>query len=103
MKLYVLQAIAVPAQLTDTFSRPNLAFAVSIAVVTSVTDVTSTGTNTTLSPSDSATLLPSDDGRSQRMTLASLWANRSTVARPRPLAPPVTRATVFYNDERIGL
>lgn len=39
---------------------------------------------------------PFDVGRSHRITLEPCWINLSTVAFPRPDAPPVTRETAPY-------
>lgn len=95
LKLYVLKATPVPAQFTLTSKRPNLFFVSPMALVTSASLVTSTGTNSTLSPSSLATSCPRDVDKSASTTLAPFFANRSTVARPRPDAPPVISATVF--------
>lgn len=43
-----------------------------------------------------ATFSPSLDGRSHRMTLAPCLVNLSTVARPSPEAPPLTKLTNPY-------
>lgn len=50
----------------------------------------------TLSPSSLATSAPLDVGRSPRTTFEPARANRSTVARPKPEAPPVTNATALF-------
>lgn len=96
LKLYVLKATPVPAQFTFTSKRPNLFFVSLMALVTSASLVTSTGTNRTFSPSSLATSCPRDVDKSASTTLAPFCANLSTVARPRPDAPPVMSATVFY-------
>ena len=57
--------------------------------------LTSQGENTQFSPKASATAWPCDVGKSQSTTLAPFWTNLSTVALPRPEAPPVTSATLF--------
>lgn len=63
--------------------------------------LTSTGTKTTLSPNSAATSAPLDVGRSPRITLDPARAKRSTVARPKPDAPPVTNATaLFYHNRK---
>lgn len=56
---------------------------------------TSTGANTALfSPSSSAKVLPFETGKSAITAFAPCLINLSTVPRPNPEAPPVTKATV---------
>ena len=57
--------------------------------------ITSTGTKTALSPSSLANLLPCDVPKSQTTTLAPSLKKFSTVAFPKPDAPPVTKVTAF--------
>ena len=52
-------------------------------------------TNNPTSPMAEAASAPGDVGRSASTTLAPPATSASAVARPRPLAPPVTRATQF--------
>lgn len=89
-------ARAVPAQLTATFSWPKCVFVSAKALATDSSDVTSVGTNKALSPNDVARFAPSDVFKSHITTRLPLRMKRSTVAFPRPEAPPVTRATAFY-------
>lgn len=58
-------------------------------------ELTSTGTKMTLSPNSLATWCPCEELRSQSTTFDPDRANRSTVAFPSPLAPPVTKLTQF--------
>src|SRR5687767_12265721 len=88
----VLIAFPVPAQLTTTRSSPSSA-AASSAAPTASGSRTSPGANRVASPRSLATSSPDDPGRSAMTTLAPASTKFSTVARPRPEAPPVTRAT----------
>lgn len=54
---------------------------------------TSTGANNAFSPNSSATVLPFETGKSAITAFAPCLINRSTVPRPNPEAPPVTKAT----------
>lgn len=56
--------------------------------------LTSAGANAHRSPRAAATLWPSELGRSRITALAPWLIRRSTVALPRPEAPPVTNPTI---------
>ena len=88
----ILVAGPIPAQLTTTRSGPR-ASATSSAVPTWSSSVTSAGANLARSPSRAASRSPSEPGRSSRTTPAAVASRCSAVARPRPEAPPVIRAT----------
>lgn len=90
-----MKATPVPAQFTFISKRPNLFFVSAIASVTSFSLVTSTGTNNTFSPNSLATSWPRDVDKSANTTFAPFLTKRSTVAFPRPDAPPVIKATAF--------
>src|SRR5262245_44688610 len=64
------------------------------AATTSASLVTSAAANAALAPSSSASLTPSDCGRSTIIALPPAASSSRTVAAPRPEAPPVIRATV---------
>src|SRR3954447_5639593 len=81
--------VPMPAQLMTMRSGPRPA-AVDTACCTAPSSVTSAGAN--LPPSSCARCSPADDGRSMMTTLAPAFASSVAVARPRPLAPPVTIA-----------
>lgn len=86
-----------PAQLMAAFNGPKCCRVSSKARWTSSSCVTSTGEKRhEAAPKALATLWPWEVGRSQRVTLAPSRTNRSTVARPNPEAPPVTKATTFF-------
>lgn len=57
--------------------------------------LTSVGANKQFPPSVVATSFPFEVGKSQRITFAPSRTNLSTVARPRPDDPPVTKPTIF--------
>lgn len=56
--------------------------------------LTSAGANAQRSPRAAATLWPSELGRSRITALAPWLTSRSTVALPKPEAPPVTSPTI---------
>lgn len=55
--------------------------------------LTSTGAKVTLSPISFATSFPFDVGKSHKTTRLPSLTNLSTVALPKPDAPPVTKLT----------
>src|SRR4051812_5156169 len=85
-------AVATPAQLTTTRNGPR-ASARSSAAEIAASSVTSAGAKTAASPIAAAACSRSPPGRSTTTTFAPAAASRVAVARPRPEAPPVTRAT----------
>src|SRR5262245_10541252 len=82
-----------PALLNITWRPPNCATAKSTSACTSSAFETSVSRNATASPSSLATSFPRSAFTSAMTTRAPSAANSSTVARPIPLAPPVTMAT----------
>lgn len=52
------------------------------------------GANIAFSPNSSATILPFEAGKSAITAFAPCLINLSTVPRPNPEAPPVTKATI---------
>src|SRR5580693_6955922 len=89
----VRAAVPMPAQLTTILGTPPArAPAASSAASTSAGLVTSPGANATRGPRSCATARPFEPGRSQMITDAPASCSRMVVARPRPDAPPVTRA-----------
>ncbi|TNN32158.1 hypothetical protein EYF80_057683 [Liparis tanakae] len=59
-----------------------------------LTSLTSAGAKAQRSPRLAASAAPSEEGRSRITADAPLRIRRSTVARPRPDAPPVTKPTI---------
>src|ERR1700733_13206062 len=91
--LVVRAAVPMPAQLTTIRGTPPArAPAASSAASTSAGLVTSPAANATRGPRSPATAWPSEPGRSRMTTDAPASCSRTVVARPRPDAPPVTRA-----------
>lgn len=96
----VLEAVAMPAQEIAAFTAPKLDSARSKAAATSSGEVTSQGENLTLSLPRSEMILSASsawEGRSQIIAFPPEEMMRSTVARPRPEAEPVTREMVFFS------
>mmetsp|Transcript_14182 Transcript_14182/g.42610 ORF Transcript_14182/g.42610 Transcript_14182/m.42610 type:complete len:235 (-) Transcript_14182:93-797(-) len=91
---------AMPAHDTATSRRPNAVRAASIAAWTSASSLTSPLAKIAEEPSSLATASPASD-MSKMHALPPCLRKRSTVARPRPRAPPVTRATRFIVLGRI--
>jgi len=62
--------------------------------------LTSVGQKIQSLPRDSAKAAPSEDGRSQMTARAPCCTNRSTVALPKPEAPPVIKPTRPYISKK---
>lgn len=99
-----------PALLNMMSSFPNLETAVSTTFCTSKSWVTSQWTKITLSPNSVTRLLQRESPRSSWTsaikTLAPCLANSLTVHSPKPLAPPVTMATLpsnLYHNNSINV
>src|SRR4051794_40294207 len=82
-----------PALLHMTWSPPNRSTAASTTACTSSAHATSVRTNAAAVPSCRASASPPSTSTSATTTFAPSSTNNSTVARPSPLAPPVTIAT----------
>src|SRR5262245_20524545 len=82
-----------PALLHITWRPPNRATAMSTAAWICAASATSVGWNTAASPSCAASAVPPSALTSAMTTRAPSSTNNSTIARPSPLAPPVTIAT----------
>src|SRR5947208_2819034 len=91
--LTVRMAAPMPAQLTHTCTAPKRSTAFATAAWTSSALVTSAGAKRAGAPSRRATSSPADPGRSRMTALPPFSIIISTVASPRPDAPPVTSAT----------
>src|SRR5256712_7042352 len=91
--LTVRMAAPTPAQLTHTCTAPKRSTAFATAAWTSSALVTSAGAKRAGAPSRRATSSPADPGRSRMTALPPFSIIISTVASPRPDAPPVTSAT----------
>src|SRR5438128_1829131 len=91
--LTVRMAAPMPAQLTHTCTAPKRSTAFATAAWTSSALVTSAGSKRAGAPSRRATSSPADPGRSRMTALPPFSIIISTVASPRPDAPPVTSAT----------
>src|SRR5438876_3578052 len=89
----VRMAAPTPAHLTHTCTGPERSTACSTAACTSSALVTSAGVKRAGAPSRRATSSPADPGRSRMTALPPFSTIISTVAPPRPDAPPVTSAT----------
>src|SRR5207253_8149288 len=89
----VRMAAPMPAQLTHTCTVPKRSTAFATAACTSSALVTSAGVKRAGAPSRRATSSPADPGRSRMTALPPFSTIISTVAPPRPDAPPVTSAT----------
>lgn len=92
----VLIALPMPAQFT-TIARVPSSLARSTAACTAASSVTSAGAKRTASPR-AASAEVSALGRSIATTRAPPATRRVTVARPRPEAPPVTSAVLFFRS-----
>lgn len=79
-------------------SDPRIAPACSLTLPT----LTSAGAKAQRSPSLAARAAPSEEGRSRITAEAPFCTRRSTVARPRPDAPPDTRPTIPCKHTRMG-
>ena len=84
-----------PAQFTQICIAPNAAITSSMAAVIDCSSVTLTEQKMALPPSCLATALPSASSISNIATFAPPAIKLSTVAFPKPEAPPVTTATLF--------
>src|SRR5579875_3716090 len=90
-------ALATPALLNTTSRPPNRETAASTAACTSPATATSARTKVTADPSARSSAWPASASMSATTTRAPSSTNRSTVARPIPAPPPVTRATFPAN------
>src|SRR3990172_895236 len=90
----------IPALFTRTSSWPKVSIAARIRRWMSAPCVTSAGTASARPPAESISLATASIGPGRRplaTTLAPSRANMRAMARPRPVPPPVTIATLFFN------